>query len=187
MGPLAATGIRFADARDAEHIAALHADSWRNHYRGAYSNRYLDGDLDRERLSVWSQRLRRAAGDQFTLVAGTTDRVDGFAHVVLDADPVWGALVENLHVTKSLHRTGIGTSLLVAAAGVVIERRPTCPIYLWVQEQNRGAQAFYVARHGRLGDREPIAPPGGDPRNLDGNPFKLRVSWYDPAVLLPKP
>jgi hypothetical protein len=29
--------FRLADSADAEAIAALHADSWRRHYRGAYS------------------------------------------------------------------------------------------------------------------------------------------------------
>jgi len=187
METLAEIDIRSADVRDAEPIAELHADSWRRHYRGAYSARYLDGGLNGERLSVWTARLDQVRGDQFTLVAGPPNGVIGFAHVMLDADPIWGALVENLHVATSLHRNGVGTRLLAAAAGVIIERRPVSPVYLWVLEQNRKAQAFYVARHGQLGDREPITPPGGDPRNVDGNPFKLRVSWRDTAALLLSP
>ena len=185
--PPAGIDIRLADAGDATHIAALHADSWRHHYRGAYSDRYLDGDLDHERLSVWTERLDRITRDEVTLVAGTPGRLMGFAHVLLDADATWGALVENLHVARPLHRNGVGTRLLAAVAAVVIERRPTSPIYLWVHEQNRSAQAFYAARHGRIGDREPIAPPGGEPANLDGNPYKLRVSWRDAAALLLHP
>ena len=179
--------IRYADLRDAKPIAELHADSWRRHYRGAYSSRYLDGDLVGERLSVWTERLDHVSDEQFTLVAESADHVIGFAHVIVDADPVWGALIENLHVTKSLHRNGVGTRLLGSAAAAVVERRPTSPIYLWVQEQNTKAQAFYLARHGRLGDREQITPPGGDPGNLDGTPFKIRVSWRETAMLLAEP
>ena len=37
--------FRFGDRRDANAIAALHADSWRRHYRGAYSDAFLDGDV----------------------------------------------------------------------------------------------------------------------------------------------
>jgi len=176
--------VRFANVGDAEPIAALHADSWRYHYRGAYSAHYLDGDLHGERLAVWTERLDEVRVDQFTLVAGSADRVVGFAHVVLDAHPTWGALVENLHVGRTLQRAGLGTRLLAVAAQIVIDRRPTSPLYLWVQEQNTTAQAFYAARHGRSGDRAPITLPAGDQRNLDGHPFKLRVSWRDPAALL---
>jgi hypothetical protein len=36
---------RSACASDAAAIAALHADSWRRHYRGTYSAGFLDGDV----------------------------------------------------------------------------------------------------------------------------------------------
>jgi hypothetical protein len=38
-----------ANSCDADSIAALHADSWRRHYRGAYLDSYLDGDAVSER------------------------------------------------------------------------------------------------------------------------------------------
>jgi len=176
-------GIRLADAGDAPAIAAVHADSWRRHYRHAYSDHYLDGDLDGDRLSVWTQRLGHLRSDRFTLVAEHEGHIVGFAHVVLDDDAVWGALVENLHVSVELHRRGVGSRLLAETAQGVIDRRSSSPIYLWVQEQNRPAQRFYVAKNGVLGDREPVSAPRGDPRNLEGTPFKIRVSWPDPATL----
>lgn len=37
--------FRPARATDSEAIAVLHADSWRRHYRGAYSDAFLDGDV----------------------------------------------------------------------------------------------------------------------------------------------
>ncbi|MBV9411286.1 MAG: GNAT family N-acetyltransferase, partial [Acidimicrobiia bacterium] len=36
---------RVATIDDVEAIAALHADSWRRNYRGAYLDSYLDGDV----------------------------------------------------------------------------------------------------------------------------------------------
>src|SRR6188768_3459087 len=45
-------GLRPATAGDAGQIAALHADSWRRHYRGAYSDAFLDGDVLTDRLRV---------------------------------------------------------------------------------------------------------------------------------------
>ena len=179
--------IRLARAADAPAIAKLHADSWRRHYRGAYSNYYLDGDLDGERLAVWTERLNSHDGEHFTLLAEHQHRPVGFVHVALDADSTSGALVDNLHVAQPLQRTGIGTVLLDRAARIVIERRPGSGIYLWVLEQNEPAQAFYLSRGGRLCDRGPVGPPGGNPRNLSGAPRKIRITWPNPASLMLSP
>jgi ribosomal protein S18 acetylase RimI-like enzyme len=173
--------IRLAGPADAADIARLHADSWRRHYRGAYSRHYLDGDLDAERLAVWTERMSNG-GEQFTLIAELDRLAVGFVHVVLDADHAWGALVDNLHVTHPVQRSGVGSLLLDRAARTVIERRPGSGIWLWVLEQNEAAQAFYLSRGGVLCGHELAAPPGGDPRNLDGAPRKIRVAWSDPAA-----
>ena len=89
---------RLAHDADAPAVAALHADSWRRHYRGAYSDTYLDGDLASDRLAVWTERLRKPGPDQCTIVAAHDGVVVGFAHTILEDDPTWGALLENLHV-----------------------------------------------------------------------------------------
>jgi hypothetical protein len=36
----------------------------------------------------------------------------GLAHTVLDDNPTWGALLDNLHVVYGLKRQGVGTRLL---------------------------------------------------------------------------
>jgi hypothetical protein len=43
---------RMATLADSAAIATLHADSWRRHYRGAYSDQYLDGNIVEERQAV---------------------------------------------------------------------------------------------------------------------------------------
>ena len=177
-------GMRLAHATDAPDVARLHTDSWRRHYRGAYSDRYLDGDLYADRLAVWSERLSRDGRGSFTVLAKHDGRAVGFAHVILDADPTWGALVDNLHVTHALQRSGIGSLLLDRVATITMERRPSSGIFLWVLEPNEAAQAFYVSRSGVLGDREMTTPPQGDPRNLAGSVRKIRVAWPDPASLI---
>ena len=90
-------GFREATERDAEVIAALHADNWRRHYRGAYLDSYLDGDILAERRHVWSERLKPPRVNQATICAETRGELIGFAHAVFDTDPVWGALLDNLH------------------------------------------------------------------------------------------
>ncbi|MEU4689249.1 GNAT family N-acetyltransferase [Actinoplanes sp. NPDC023714] len=170
--------IRFAVPADAPAIAALHADSWRRHYRGAYADSFLDGDVLADRLAVWSARLATGSVETRTVVAERDGRLLGFVHLVVADDPVWGSLVDNLHVVHDQHRSGIGTTLLSRVA-----REVRGPIHLWVLRQNTAAQAFYRAVGGRVAEVRTVAPPGGDPARLRGTPEKLRMTWPDAAIL----
>ena len=184
MAHLQQLQFRHANASDSETIAQLHADSWRRHYRGAYSDTFLDGNVGSDRISVWSGRLRDPDAACCTLVAEGTHGLVGFAHTVLDGERDWGALLDNLHVAHTHQRAGIGTRLLVLSAEAAVERRPQSGLYLWVLEQNERAQAFYAALGGECVGRGIVEPPGGDPTRLDGNPVKLRYAWPEPAKLL---
>ena len=82
---------REATTTDLEGIAGLHADSWRRHYRGAYLDSFLDGDVVADRRAVWANRLSRPRSDQCTVVAHADGAVQGFAHLIFDVDPRWGA------------------------------------------------------------------------------------------------
>jgi ribosomal protein S18 acetylase RimI-like enzyme len=169
---------RPATPDDIEAIAALHADSWRRHYRGAFSDSFLDGDVEADRLAVWAARLGHPRPDHRTIVADRGGRVVGFSHIALDDDPTWGALVDNLHVTYGLKGQGVGTRLMAESAAVVVEHTPTSGLYLWVLEQNRAAQAFYQALGGTCAGSEPDEAPGG------GTVIGLRYVWPDPSTLL---
>jgi ribosomal protein S18 acetylase RimI-like enzyme len=168
---------------DADRIAALHADSWRRHYRGAYADAYLDGDLLTDRRTVWSSRLAEPEGTR-TIVAERDRDLIGFVHVVFDADPRWGSLVDNLHVLHSDRRAGIGTRLMEHAARAVLAEAGTPALYLWVLQQNTRAQAFYRASGGSLVETGIAAVPGGNPALLEGTPGKFRISWPDVTRLL---
>lgn len=174
-------------------MAALHADSWRRHYRGSYPDSFLDGPVVENRLSVWAERLSVTDGSTVTIVAelsGTSgpaapdistveEPLAGFAYVVLDDDRHWGALVDNLHVRHDLKGSGIGTELLALAARAVLEARPGSGLFLWVLEDNRAAQAFYRQRGARFEGTKVTTPPGGGPSLV-----ALRCTWPDPATLL---
>ena len=198
--------MRFRPAltSDAPAVAALHADSWRRYYRGAYADAYLDGDIDADRVAVWSARLAVADLHRVTLVAepepaeqaGAADESDtrhmavaasalvGFVHLVVDDDPRWGSLIDNLHVATGRHRGGVGSGLIMRAAEVAAERGATPALYLWVQEQNAAAQAFYAAHGGQVVEHASIAAPGGVPGRLNGNPRKLRIAWPDARAVV---
>lgn len=173
--------IRRGGPADAGAIAGLHADSWRRHYRGAYADAYLDGDIEVERLGVWTQRLASQDGATRTLLAESDGALVGFVHVVFDEDPQWGSLVDNLHVVWTRKRGGVGSRLLAAAADAVLEHAGG--LYLWVLEQNTDAQSFYGARGGRCVERRLVPPPGGRAERLNGSPVGLRFAWPDPAIL----
>jgi hypothetical protein len=48
--------FRAARPDDAGAIAGLHADSWQRHYRGAFSDAFLDGDVAGYLLPLWTDR-----------------------------------------------------------------------------------------------------------------------------------
>jgi GNAT superfamily N-acetyltransferase len=174
--------FRTAGVQDAEQIALLHADSWRRHYRGAFADSYLDGDVAADRREVWSARLATPAGTE-TVLAERDGELIGFVHVMFDDDPKWGSLVDNLHVRHDRRRTGLGTQLLARSAIAVTERAHGNAMYLWVLEQNTNAQAFYRALGATCVGVAPAPPPGGDPARLNGKPNGLRMVWSDASEL----
>lgn len=177
--------FRSAEAGDAEQVALLHADSWRRHYRGAYADSFLDGDVEADRRSLWAGRLA-ARGRSETVLAEYEDRLVGFVHVAFDADPGWGSLVDNLHVRHGHQRMGIGIQLLVLGAQAVVERATGEGMYLWVLERNVAAQRFYRASGATCVETASVPPPGGDPTRLSGDPQCLRMAWPDASQVGPR-
>ena len=176
--------FRSAEAGDAAVVAGLHADSWRRHYRGAFSASFLDGDVAGYLLARWTERLSAPDPRACTIVAELGGEVVGLAHTQLGEDAAWGALLDNLHVSSGRKRLGIGTRLIALTARAVLDSSPGSGLYLWVLEQNAGARAFYTARGGSCVETADVSPPGGDPTRLNGSPRSLRFVWPDPSRLL---
>lgn len=175
--------FRAAGADDAQSVAALHADSWRRHYRGAYSDAFLDGDVLKDRRSVWQTRLAAPGNHATTMAEDEAGALLGFVHVVFDDDERWGSLVDNLHVTSDRKRSGIGTELMVRAAEAVAERARTTAMYLWVLEQNTAAQQFYAALGGAEVEKTGAEPPPAAARP-GAAPQKFRIAWPDAATII---
>jgi GNAT superfamily N-acetyltransferase len=176
--------FRLARPSDARAIAALHADSWRRHYRGAYSDVFLDGDVTVDRLAVWTDRLERRDSGPCTILAEDESALIGFAHTIFDEDPTWGSLLDNIHVAHPHQRQGVGSGLLAETARALARSDQRIGLHLWVLEQNLDAQAFYEARGARRVERAAVDPPGGVRGRLEGAPHKLRYAWDDSSVLL---
>lgn len=127
-----------------------------------------------ERRIAWADRLGQRKSCHLTLVAVCDAHVLGFAHTVRDADPTWGALLDNLHVSQDFKRLGIGAQLLKETATHFLAHHWPAAFYLWVLEQNTSAQAFYESQGGRRVERVIAGPfPGG------GHAPAFRYAWAD--------
>jgi GNAT superfamily N-acetyltransferase len=134
---------RPAEPGDAEAVASLHARSWRENYRGSFSDEFLDGDLLGERLGVWRERLSHPVDHQFVELAVEGPNPVGFVCVYGDLDPQWGSLIENLHVAADAKHKGVGSSLMWHVGDWLSSWKPNLGIYLWVLEVNTSARRFY--------------------------------------------
>ena len=80
--------FRRATRNDAETIASMHTESWRDAYRGILPDSYLDGQVADERANLWRSRFSSLGSDRFLVVLTESPRgLVGFACVLLDEDP----------------------------------------------------------------------------------------------------
>lgn len=176
--------FRAACPGDAQAIAGLQADSWQRHYRGAFSDAFLDHDAAGYLLPLWTERLAKPDPLARTILAERDGTIVGLAHTLLGHDATRGAFLDNLHVAYGLKRQGIGTRLLTMTVQAVLDWSSVSGLYLWVLELNSGARAFYSARGGVCVERLEVPPPGGDPARLNGRPITLIYAWSHPSRLL---
>ncbi len=143
--------FRRAIGNDAEAIASMHTESWRDAYRGILPDSYLDGQIADERANLWRSRFTSLGSDRFLVVlTENLGKPVGFACVLLDEDPQWGACLDNLHVMPGWRSRGVGRLLFGRAARWVISTEPGWPIHLWVFEANASARRFYDALGGEV-------------------------------------
>jgi ribosomal protein S18 acetylase RimI-like enzyme len=163
--------LRTATSQDAPRIAALHASSWRNAYRGALSEAYLTGDIEGDRLAVWRKRLDRPVDNQRVAVALDDDALIGFACWYLNDDAHWGSMLDNIHVSQQHQGRGAGKLLMGAVAQSCAATALGCGFYLWVIQSNARALRFYHALGGKTVGEDIWAPPGG------GSVPRFRIAW----------
>ena len=129
----------------------MHAESWRSAYRGLLPDAYLDGPIFEERRALWVARMRAPGADRrLVLKAVQGGMLLGFACVLLDAEPSWGALLDNLHVKPTLKRQGIGRQLFDRARHWIQATAPRTSMHLTVIEENVDARRFYERIGGKV-------------------------------------
>jgi GNAT superfamily N-acetyltransferase len=146
---------------DVAAIAAIHAASWRNAYRGILRDEFLDGDILANRVALWEQRLSPCPPEHFGFLAYIDDQPVGFTFAFGNCDARWGTMIDNLHVLPDLKSLGIGRSLLTAACIRALQIYPQAGLHLWVFEQNTAARRFYERIGGQVIERVTTEVPGG--------------------------
>ena len=168
---------RLARPSDTEAIANLHARRWRENYRGAFLDAFLDGDLPGERLRVWRERLGHPSGSQFVQVAVAGTNLGGFVCAYAAHDPQWGSFIDNLHVAQAFKRSGVGFTLMKQAAAWLAPQYPELGVYLLVLEVNASARRFYERLGGQNSGVSTMESHGG------AMVRSCRYTWSRPAQL----
>ena len=163
---------RPATAADVDRLAALHARSWQETYRGILPDSFLDHEVEAERLAYWQTQFQKKTTNRHLLLAEENGQLAGFACAYTDDDLVYGALLDNLHVAQAYKGRGIGRQLMQQIAGWVVQNQATPSLYLWVYEKNHPARQFYE----RLGAINQQAVAGE-------HAVALRYVWADARTL----
>ena len=116
-------------------------------------------------------RLNNPSANQIIFVAELDEEICGFACAFLDYDPLYGTLLDNLHVLGTVKGKGIGKHLMGLVAFEAARNNPNGKMYLWVLENNLSAIGFYE----RLGGFNVETVVGNDIG--DKEVLKCRMVW----------
>lgn len=167
----------WASQNDAHTIADLHTRSWQRHYRGIYSDDYLDNHLPAERNRVWTERFTTTDPNMLVIKAMIRNEAIGFACTFLQHDQEFGALVDNLHVLEAYQGLGIGRELLRQSAEWVKSNDRNSGIYLFVLKENHLARHFYQSLDARFSQIIKYKNSQGDIDDI------FRCSWNTEALI----
>jgi ribosomal protein S18 acetylase RimI-like enzyme len=169
---LADITIRSATEADAADIAAIHTASWRDAYAGILADDFLNGDIEGNRLALWSRRFKDQSAAQLVDVAlDQAGTMMGFACSYAGFDERWGSLVDNLHMLPRFRGQGIGEALLRRAVAQLTAGGADEGLHLWVFEANVAGLRFYERLGGRIVEKRTSEIPAA------GGKAVLRVHW----------
>jgi ribosomal protein S18 acetylase RimI-like enzyme len=152
---------RLATALDAENIASLHAESWKNSYSNILSSSYLQDEVANDRRKVWLERFMVSPTNQHVILAQQNDLLIGFVCVYLNYEYQYGSLIDNLHVKPQYKGQGLGKQLVNRASDIIFENCDTRSMHLWVYKDNSSAISFYEKIGGKKVEEALIKNPDG--------------------------
>lgn len=152
--------VRAATIDDADAIAAVHVETWRETYAGLVPERFFDASALEARRRMWARILGRDPVPGAVAVAERAGRIVGFAFAGSSEHP---DALKGIEAARELHLfsiyllaseqgKGVGHALLAAVLGDE-------PAQLWVASANSAARAFYRS-HGFHEDGQVFEDPG---------------------------
>jgi ribosomal protein S18 acetylase RimI-like enzyme len=142
-----AVDIRKAEPRDAEAIAEVHHDAWRNAYAGIIPHRALTAMINRRGSQWWANAIRRAAT---VLVIEVGGKVAGYATLGRNRarELTQEGEIYELYLKPECQGIGLG-SRLFAAARERLAGNGMRGLVVWALEENANALSFYAGAGGR--------------------------------------
>lgn len=140
--------IRAATDADVLQMARVHITSWRETYPGLLPDSMLARLSIAEEAIRWQRMLDRPGGRSAAAFVGELDGlVVGYGSCGAQRTPLlhergFTGEIGELYVLGSAHRHGVGSGLMKAMAGMLMERGHRA-ISLWVLEENGRARRFY--------------------------------------------
>jgi ribosomal protein S18 acetylase RimI-like enzyme len=136
--------IRSARADDAEAIARVRVDSWRETYRGMIPQAYLDAMKLEESRALWEKVLTAGSKTVSVFVAEHGTEIVGFGsgNMLAELRHGFDAELSAVYVRREFQRAGIGRRLVVETA-LSQRARGASGLIVWVIAGNKGARAFY--------------------------------------------
>ncbi len=168
--------LQTAGLTDYENIARLHAANWRNNYRGILSDDFLDKKVERFMMDSWREKLRLPRDKQYTTIAYRNTEIAGFSCMLIDDDPVFGSMLDNLHVAENSQNQGVGRLLMKNCADLILNYAANRKMYLWVYLENKNAIAVYDRWGGR--QEEAVEKLTAE----DTMAFVYRYTWNDISI-----
>lgn len=135
-----AYSFRPATVADADRIADIHVDSWREAYSGFVPASHLNSLSKTTRADRWARTISERPGSVVLAVA--QDELRGWVSFGPSRDPGGDAEIYALYVAPSHKRQGAGSGLLAFAENT-LRKSGYRAAALWVLEMNTPGRRFY--------------------------------------------
>ena len=142
--------IRKAEIEDIPAIEKVQVASWQSTYAGMVADEFLASLSYEEHAQMWQNALSSSANQVSLYVAETPDgSLVGFAAGGPErtGDSAWTGEIYAIYLLQSQQRRGVGSLLLKALVGELVERGLT-PLLVWVLRANPACR-FYERLQGK--------------------------------------
>jgi ribosomal protein S18 acetylase RimI-like enzyme len=145
--------IRAATLEDAESVARVHVQVWRETYRGVMSDAFLAGLSVEQRAALWKRVVKESAREPNLWILENGDKaIVGFGCIggVRDDRLATDGEVGAINLLDVVKGRGHGRALLMHLLGL-LKQRGCASAGLWVLTTNERARRFYEALGGKPG------------------------------------